>query len=107
MDKSWEIDLFSERNILWVKMTDENLISSIFRRQAEIGRERTRLLKYIPQWFYKRNKELEILCRIEREKNPDLRTKVMLGHRDLQLSIKKKGDSFYRRVSIEYFGKLI
>ena len=30
----------------------------------------------------------------------------MLGHRDLQLSIKKKGDSLYRRVSVEYFGKL-
>ena len=30
----------------------------------------------------------------------------MLGHRDLLLSIKKKGDSSYRKVSVEYFGKL-
>ena len=43
METHWS----KERNILLVTMTDENLISSIFRRQAEIGRERIRLLKYI------------------------------------------------------------
>merc|ERR1712239_39781 len=43
---------------------------------------------------------------MEREKDQDLRTKVLLGHRDLKLSIKKKGDVFYKRVSVEYFGKL-
>ena len=87
-------------------MLDENLISSIFKRQAELGRERIRLLKYIPPWCYDRNKELEILCRLERDRNPELRTKVMLGHKDLQISIKKRGESSYRRVSVEYFGKL-
>ena len=30
----------------------------------------------------------------------------MLGHRDLKLNIKKKGDLQYKRVSVEYFGKL-
>ena len=43
---------------------------------------------------------------MEREKDQNLRTKVLLGHRDLKLSIKQKGDDFYKRVSIEYFGKL-
>ena len=43
---------------------------------------------------------------MEREKDKDLRTKVLLGHRDLKLCIKKKGDMFYKRVSVEYFGKL-
>ena len=102
MRTSWS----SERNILWVTMPDENLISSIFKRQAEIGRERIKLLKYIPPWSYERNKELEIQCRLEREKNPDLRTKILLGHRDLKLNIKLKGDNFYKRVNVEYFGRL-
>ena len=102
MKTTWSQD----RNILWLTLPDENLISSIFKRQVEIGRERIKLLKYIPQWCYERNKELEILCRLEREKNPNLRTKVLLGHRDLKLSIKQKGDEFYKRVSVEYFGKL-
>ena len=71
-----------------------------------IGSERIKLLKFIPPWSYERNKELEILCRLEREKDPSLRTKILLGHRDLKLCIKKKGEEFYKRVSVEYFGKL-
>ena len=43
---------------------------------------------------------------MEREKNPSLRTKILLGHRDLKLNIKQKGNEFYKRVSVEYFGKL-
>ena len=57
-----------ERNILWLTLPNENLISSIFKRQAELGRQNIRLLKFILPWCYKRNKELEILCRLEREK---------------------------------------
>ena len=91
---------------MWVTFQDESLVSSIFVRQAELRRESIRLLKYIPHWCYKRNKELEILCRMERERDPNLRTKVLLGHRDLKLNIKKKGDPQYKRVSVEYFGRL-
>ena len=99
MKTNWSQD----RNILWLTLPDENLVSSIFKRQAEIGREKIKLLKYIPAWCYERNKELEILCRMEREKNPNLRTKVLLGHKDPKLSIKMKGENFYKRVSVEYF----
>ena len=102
MKTSWSQD----RNILWLTLPEENLVSSIFTRQAEIRRERIKLLKYIPPWSYERNKELEILCRLEREKDPNLRTKILLGHRDLKLSIKQKGEEFYKRVSVEYYGKL-
>ena len=95
-----------ERNILWLTLKDENLVSSIFKRQAVVKNDRIKLLKYIPHWCYDRNKELEILCRMEREKDKDLRTKVLIGHRDLKLCIKKKGDMYYKRVSVEYFGSL-
>ena len=95
-----------ERNILWLTFKDENLVSSIFKRQAAVKNDSIKLLKYIPHWCYERNKELEILCRMEREKDKDLRTKVLLGHRDLKLCIKKKGDMFYKRVTVEYFGNL-
>ena len=43
---------------------------------------------------------------MEREKDLDLRTKILLGHRDLKLNIKRKGDTFYKRVPVEYFGRL-
>ena len=79
-------------------------MSSIFKKQAEIKNDRIKLIKFIPSWCYERNKELEILCRLEREKDRNLRTKVLLGKDDLILSIKRKGDNFYKRVSVEYFG---
>ena len=43
---------------------------------------------------------------MKREKDVDLRTKVLLGHRHLKLCIKKKGEMYYKRVSVEYFGSL-
>ena len=46
------------------------------------------------------------MCRLAREKDPNLRNKVLLGHRDLKLNIKKKGDLQYKRVLVEFFGKL-
>ena len=30
----------------------------------------------------------------------------MLGHSDLKLNIKMKGDTSYKRLSVKYFGKL-
>ena len=81
-------------------------MSSIFKRQAEVKNDRIKLIKYIPSWCYERNKELEILCRLEREKDRNLRTKVLLGKSDLILSIKRIGDDFYKRISVEFFGKL-
>ena len=71
-----------------------------------VKNERIKLLKYIPHWCYERNKELEILCRLEREKDRNLRTKVLLGKDDLILSIKRKGEKYYNRVSVEYFGEI-
>ena len=43
---------------------------------------------------------------MEREKDRNLRTKVLLGKDDLILSIKRKGDNFYKRVLVEYFGEI-
>ena len=43
---------------------------------------------------------------MEREKDPSLRTKILLGHRDLKLNIKKKGDIRYEHVPIDTFGAL-
>ena len=102
METHWS----QNRNVLWVTFLDKNLVSSIFKIQAELEREKIRLLKYIPHWCYERNKELEIICKLEREKDPSLRTKILLGHRDLKLNIKKKGDLYYKRVLVDMFGRL-
>ena len=36
----------------------------------------------------------------------DLRTKVLLGREDLILSVKRKGENFYKRVPVELFGDI-
>ena len=43
-DVEMEMNWSQERNILWVSFANENLVSSIFKRQADIGRDRIRLL---------------------------------------------------------------
>ena len=93
-----------DRSILWLSFQDEKLVSSIFKKQAEIKNGRIKLFKFIPSWCYERNRELEILCRMERDKDKDLRTKVLLGKDDLILGIKRKGENFYKWVSVEHFG---
>ena len=61
-------------------------------------------MKSILPWCYERSKELEILCRLEREKNPNLKTKILLGHRDLKLNIKMKGEQLRAILSIIVLG---
>ena len=43
---------------------------------------------------------------MERNKDVDLRTKILLGKEDLILSIKRKGENFYKRVPVELFGDI-
>ena len=43
---------------------------------------------------------------IRKRETPALESKVLLRYRDLKLSFKRKGETFYKRVSVEYFGKL-
>ena len=81
-------------------------MTSIFKKQAEIKNDNIKLLKFIPWWCYERNRQLETLCRIERDKDKDLRTKVLLGKDDLILGIKKKGENLYNWVSVEHFGAI-
>ena len=93
-----------DRSILWLSFQDENMVSSIFKKQAVVKNGRIKLIKFIPSWCYERNRELKILCRLERDKDKDLRTKVLLGKDDLILGIKRKGENFYKWVSVEHFG---
>ena len=58
----------------------------------------------MPFWAYQRNKALEINCRVARTADPDLRTQIRLGHMDLELLIKMKGDKRWANVPLDRFG---
>ena len=74
--------------------------------QAKLGNNNIKLLKFTPPWIYNRNRELEILCRKARETDTLLRTKISLGHTDLVLKIKRKGERFYKTIAVDSFGPL-
>ena len=92
--------------MLWVTFKDEFVVKALFRRLAELGNSNIRLLKYIPPWAYERNKELEILTRHARMRDPLLRTQIRLGTSDLILRVKRKGDIYYKEISNSTFGPL-
>ena len=91
---------------MWVFFNDELVVRSLYKRQADLERNNIRLIKYIPPWIYERNKQLEIYCRMERDKNLNLLTQIRLGKSDLKLFSKMKGERFYKPLPVEYFGKL-
>ena len=71
-DVSIETHWSMRRNILWVTFPSEHYVNTLFRFQAELGNPKIKLLKYTPPWCFERNRELEILCRMQRELNPEL-----------------------------------
>ena len=95
-----------KQNIMWVTFDSESPALALYQRQADLGRNNIRLIRYTPHWVYLRNRELEIQCCLASELDHNLRTQIRLGTSDLILKIKSKGERFYKEVPIDYFGKL-
>ena len=64
-----------------------------------------RTINYIPGEVYNRMKELESLCKMEKEKKHDFKYQIKLGYNDLILKI-KDGSDYWKDVSLDYLGKL-
>ena len=93
-------------NTLWVTFDSETIVNTLYMAQSKLGNNNIKLLKFTPPWIYNRNRELEILCRKARETDTLLRTKISLGHTDLVLKIKRKGERFYKTIAVDSFGPL-
>ena len=96
----------ADKEILWVEFAHEQVVQDLFRRQAKLHRNKVKLIKYVPHWAYQRNKGLEINCRLARTSDPDLRTQIRLGHLDLELLVKLKGDKRWTTTNIDRFGPI-
>ena len=70
---------------MWVTFNDELTMKALYKRNADLQRsdEKIGLIKFIPYWAYERNKQLQIFCRLEREKDKMQRTQIKLGRKTL------------------------
>jgi hypothetical protein len=65
-----------------------------------------KLLTKIPKEFWDRNKSVEINCAQERKKNPDIRTQICLGNKDIELMTKHKNDLYWQSTPLSAFGPI-
>ena len=96
----------SYNDILWLTFNNEQIVRALYRRLADLGNKRIRLIKFVPPWAFERNREIETQCRMAREEDPNLQTQIRLGLNDLILKIKTKGDSYNRSFPLNYFGDI-
>ena len=57
----------SSQKIIWVTFQSETIGNSLYRRMADLQRNKIKLIRYTPPWAYNRSKDLEIKTRIARE----------------------------------------
>ena len=62
---------------------------------------------FVPPQLFRRHNELSRLTYLERKKNPELKTQIRMGEKDLILLVKIKGDKEWElEEDIHAFGKL-
>ena len=65
-----------------------------------------KISNYVPPHFYDRYHTLQSHCKIARENDDQLRTKIIYGTSDLILQEKKVGELRYTTVNIDKYGEL-
>ena len=97
-----------QHGILWVKVGESErlkILSTIAR--ISIGRKlKIKLLTKIPFQYWNRNKSLEHNCYIKRQEDPNIRTQIRLGRKDIELWTKSNKEAYWRLTPIEAFGSV-
>ena len=92
---------------IYIVVKDTMDIRDIYRRKAEIRRDDIYLRTYIPPQFFSRFTALNKICRDKRYENPEIKTQVRFGQKDLEILIKNKGseEPFQKVDLMEFIGK--
>ena len=48
-----------DKDILWLTFNNEQIVRALYRRLADLGKKRIRLIKFVPPWAFERNREIE------------------------------------------------
>ena len=91
-------------NIVNVAFATENEARELYVRKAELQNSEITLRNYIPPNFYERFMHLNQICTQKRSEDPELRTQLRFGRKDIEVYIKiKSEETGFRKISLEQF----
>ena len=90
--------------ILWIELDCPEDVDIILRHSARVWNLQAKAIMYPPSELFRTIKSIELNCKKQKEKDPDLRYNVRLGVENIELHIKHLGDYEYCHVNLDIFG---
>ena len=91
-------------DIINVALSDVDEAREVYVRKAESRNDNLIVRSYIPPNFHERFMALNRICAEKRKLEPNLKTQLRFGRKDVEVFTKLKGeDGGYRKVSLEDF----
>ena len=73
---------------LYLTLPHNTSVTQIFKHIATVKNNNLRVSNYVAPQFYNRYNALQAHCKVARENNDQLRTKILYGKEDLVLQVK-------------------
>ena len=86
-------------NVLYVELGNEYQVDSLFSYTRMMVKKDHRVTRWIPRKMYQRFSALQTVAYNMRKKD-GVKTRVKIGHCDLELSIREQGSSFWKRCQL-------
>ena len=83
---------------LYITIPNHSTVTQIFKRTAIIKNDNLKISNYVAPHFFNRYSTLQSYCKVAREMDDQLRTKILYGKNDLILQEKKVGEIHYTTV---------
>ena len=96
----------SDGKTLYITFQNHAHAAQIFKRVATLKNNNLKISNYVAPHFYNRYHTLQAQCKIARDNDDQLRTKIIYGTNDLILQEKKVGEQRYSTVDINKYGEL-
>ena len=91
---------------LYLTLPHKTSVTQIFKRTATVKNNNLRVSNYVVPQFYNRYNALQAHCKVARENNDHLRTKIIYGKEDLVLQEKQQGEKYYTTVELNKYGEI-
>ena len=77
-------------NIVYIRVKDHLAIKELYTRKAECKNDEITFRTYFPPQYYARFLALNQICKDKRASNPDLKTQLRIGLKDIDIMTKLK-----------------
>ena len=93
-----------KEDVIYFAVEDEDMIKDIYFRKADSRNDAIIVRNYIPPQLHSRFMSLNDICKEKRSKNPELKTQIRFGKRDLEIFTKMRGkEEPFKKVPLEDF----